>query len=185
VDRLLNFVWDQVCPSAAPPELVASGALEDMLRNYWINGHDHLPQFLERCMACLQQHINVFPSLVLIRSIINVYPTQQHVRATCPELRRCPLKAALVRAAQGGARPAPEGLGGTLVTAQQQAAHLHAVLSSATPQARHPAAPRHVTPLAPRTALLRSWTCPPAPPWWPSSLPRASWCQCWCPTCRS
>ncbi len=79
-ERLLNFVWEQVCPSAAPPELVASGALEEMLRAYWFNRHDHLPQYLERCMACLQQHLNVYPSLVLVRSIINVYPTQQHVR---------------------------------------------------------------------------------------------------------
>lgn len=79
-ERLLNFVWDEVCPSAAPPELVASGALEHVLRDYWLGGHDCLPQYLDRCMACLQQHINVYPSLVLLRSIINVYPSQTQVR---------------------------------------------------------------------------------------------------------
>ncbi len=99
MERLLNFVWDQVCPSAAPPELVASGALEHVLRDYWLGGHDYLPQCLERCMACLQQHINVYPSLVLLRSIINVYPSQAqvrqrrhagHVRASCPGFKQLP-----------------------------------------------------------------------------------------------
>lgn len=69
--KLTELVWELTTPADAPPELLASGVMQEVLQCY--RQHALLTEYISRCIGQLRSRTNVYTALTVLGNLLRLW----------------------------------------------------------------------------------------------------------------